>query len=445
AEQHHAPDGAADGHGPARGAGPRRESQRPERLRLAPLPRRAHRGDRAALPARPAPPAIQQGVRRPHRDQARPGGGAGAAAPAEDHRGVRLRPPVLRRDGGEPAREQAPSRQGALVRGREGADDRPDPDSARLRLLRFRPRHGELRHPGRRPHGHAARLRRLLHPLLQQGIAGRPQRRGPEDLGRDVRSRSATHRHVEAGLRPRRPRPQERQRGAVVQLPARHRAARHDRRQPPAHHRHARRGLGRRDLPQVPARRLAPRLYRLQLERVPNDVHARPRRHVAGRHRLRRALGGPRPLPRRRQGGLRGGAARARLQPPLRPVRRRLRHPGNLAQEGAGLAVHPVGAGQAHATPDAGRGPRRAGPRLALPQRGGDRPQPLPARLLPVAGSQLQDRPRRPAGDRAGDSVPRRDRHRAHQHHLRRRRGGRVEARDRRVPAGAGAERARKL
>ena len=64
--------------------------------------------------------------------------------------------------------------------------------------------------------------------------------------------------------------------------------------------------------------------------------------------------------------------------------------------------------------------------------------QRLPAGMVRHHADQPEDRALRPAGDRAGDGVPRHDRRRADQHRRRRRSGDRVEEGDGDVQAGAG-------
>lgn len=102
-----------------------------------------------------------------------------------------------------------------------------------------------------------------------------------------------------------------------------------------AAHRHARSDLGRRALQEAQQGYRPGRRGRLQLERVPDHLHAGPRRDVARRHRLCDPARGPQQVAYRRQGRLWRHPAGAEGAP-CRHVRRRHRHLARLLEEGGG-------------------------------------------------------------------------------------------------------------
>ena len=111
-------------------------------------------------------------------------------------------------------------------------------------------------------------------------------------------------------------------------------------------------------------------LERLQLDGVPGELHAGPRRHVARRHRLRRAGRGQDQVARRRPGAVRH-AAQGPEGAAFGLVRRRHGRVGLLREEGGGLPLLPVGDQQAHGGPPAPGRLRRAGPQRRLHRPGG--------------------------------------------------------------------------
>ena len=272
---------------------------------------------------------------------------------------------------------------------------------ARLRLRRFRRRHGHLRNAGRRPHGHGARPSPTTSSSTTTRSCWPPATsRPPEDAGRRcTHSAQTPDRRLQAGPWPCRARPEERQcAGAVVELPARHsRSATMIDAKRQLHHRHAGGGLGRRDLQEVQLRDVSPpgSIGFNWNECQTTFMQGRAAMWVDGIGFARAAWRtAPAPASPARSGTRSCRAARAQGHH-CAHLRRRLRHPGGLARRrdrpgssSSGRLSKPM------QLRDARRRRAACRPRLSpYPQRGGDRPQPLPARVLPYTGKPARRSP----------------------------------------------------
>src|ERR1035437_6715083 len=199
-----------------------------------------------------------------------------------------------------------------------------------------------------------------------------------------------------------------------------------------------RRDLGRGDVQIAAARNRAARRYRVQLERMPDQLHAGQDRHVDGRRRRHAALAGPEGFEDRRSCRVRGDARRPEGAG-LPGVHRRAWHPGTQQGEGSRLPLLPVGHQQEDAAQSGQYGRWCVAAAVHLSGSNLDEGQPVRAGMACDPACQHEDRAVGPAGDRHGDRIPRRHRHRAQQHGRWRRRGEGASRRDGSVQADPGA------
>ena len=152
--------------------------------------------------------------------------------------------------------------------------------------------------------------------------------------------------------------------------------------------RHARRGRGRGMVPEDHEGMRAARKHRLQLERMPDDLHAGPRGDVVGRHRLLRAAAGQGQV---RRSSTRSASRRCPPDPrhttappssrasasPPRPPQRTRRPPGCSCNGSAGK--DDAGRGPSHRlrhpSPAVGLRSARTSPPTAASRRSGSRPR----------------------------------------------------------------------
>ena len=220
-------------------------------------------------------------------------------------------------------------------------------------------------------------------------------------------------------------RAQERQRAGVDELPARLRRRLH-RRQGQADDRYARSDRSGEDVPDA-AREVRPAgRRRLQLERVAEPVPAGQGGDVARRHRLRAAARGSDEVAHRRQGRLRRDAARARSSRSPRcsaTAKASRRTARRRARRGIYLQWASNKANQTRMLQAAAGAPVRNSAYAAAQQSSDFKaPKEWVDCMLKSAAIAQPGLPVIVAGDR----IPRRLRHRAHQHDQRRRSGDRT-------------------
>ena len=142
----------------------------------------------------------------------------GTAAAAEGRHRAHFGQAELRRHPSQLSRAEAAVRPGRLARRPDRLHERSDHDDARSQGRRFLRRRFEVRPERQGRNAFAAVVGRLLHSVLEQGDLRQEGRRAAEDPRRDGRRRRKAQRSRQRHLWLHRPRPAQRQHGAVDQF-----------------------------------------------------------------------------------------------------------------------------------------------------------------------------------------------------------------------------------
>ena len=364
-----------------------------------------------------------------------------AAAAPESGDGDVHRPPELRRGAGRHARAEAADRARALDGGPAPVRRRPDADRGRFRHRRFQPRPAWTSPTGADGKLNVLPLNQDLFILFwnKELFAAKGLNGPPKTLDEMMAAGGQAHRPVEGRLRLRRPRPEERQRRALRQHPARLGPGDGDARRQDAADRHAEGDRGGNLVPEDHARVRAAGKWSASTGTNAKRRSARRARRCGGTASASRRRSWTRrpskvtesvgfaPAPAGPDGHWSPRPSSTASASP-RGARTR-RRPGCSCNGSCGKHDD----GRAICAPAPAR--RRAPAPISAPTSSSHR---VPAGMVRHHARQPEDRALRPAGYRSGDGVPRHHRRRADQHRRRRRPRDGTEEGDGRVPAGAG-------